>query len=212
MPLLTWARRTKHLAYSFAGPCMAYLAWENKEVASFLVKYRPYSWPCSLLIFCPITLVFVLFNSTKTLFSYNMCYNGLHSRMWNLDMIKKPAYMAILNGTKWSWDCTPDVLLKLLHTLVLTWNWSILSPWGFQLPTLHAGWSLSAVMLFLSPQGFQLPTLRAGWSLSAVIFFFSSWSFQLLVCLLSVVTSLLSRFPSFRAHGYFSAVKWLVFH
>ena len=65
--------------------------------------------------------------------------------------------------------------------------------------------------------GFQLQTLRAGCSLSAVIFSLSR-SFQLPVCVPSTVTLFLSprrfRFPSFR---YFSAVKsdavkWFVFH
>ena len=114
------------LAYSFAGPCSAYLAWENEEVTSFLVKYRPYSWPRSLLIFCSITLVFVLFNGTKTLFSYNMCYIGLHSRMRKLDTIKNLGN-PILNGTKRSRDCTPDVLLQLLRTCILVLNMKLVS-------------------------------------------------------------------------------------
>ena len=48
-----------------------------------------------------------------------MCYNGLHGRMQKLDAIKKPG-KSILKGTKWRRDWTPDVLLQLLHTLVLT--------------------------------------------------------------------------------------------
>ena len=65
-------------------------------------------------------------------------------------------------------------------------------------------------MLFLI--GFQLLTLCAGWSLSAVIFSLSPRSFPLPVCLSFAAISFLSpqrfHFPCFT---YFSTVKWLVF-
>ena len=100
----------------------------NEEVASFFVKYCPYSWSRSLLIFCPMALVFTLFNSAKTLFAYGMCYNELRGRMLKLDALKETGKSHIwpyLRATKWRRDWTPDVLSQLLHTLVLTCNWSI---------------------------------------------------------------------------------------
>ena len=55
------------------------------------------------------------------------------------------------------------LLFSASCTLTLT---LILSPRGFQLPTIHGGWCFSAVMFFLVR--FQLLTLHAGWALSAV--------------------------------------------
>ena len=50
-------------------------------------------------LICPIALVFALFNSKKTPFSYDMRYNRLHGGMRKLDAIKETekSYMAILN-------------------------------------------------------------------------------------------------------------------
>ena len=58
------------------------------EVASLLTLYRLGWQQRSLLIFRLIALGFTLFNSTKTLFSYDMRYIGLHGGMWKLDVIK----------------------------------------------------------------------------------------------------------------------------
>ena len=78
----------------------------------------------------------------------------------------------------WRLQCSHvcNDILALNGTLLKEWQlWqhigcctliSILSPRGFQLPTICVGWCFSAVMLF--HLGFQLLTLRAGWFLSAV--------------------------------------------
>ena len=99
----------------FLGLSWLYLAWKMKralEVATFLVLFCLGSWRDSLLIFCPMALVFTPLNSTKTLFSYGMCYNKLCGRMRKLDVIKetgKPHIWPYLRATKWCRDWTPDV-------------------------------------------------------------------------------------------------------
>ena len=57
-----------------------------------------------------------------------MCNDKLHYRRQKLDAIKETGKSHIwpyLRATKWRRDWTPDVLSQLLHTLVLTRNWSI---------------------------------------------------------------------------------------
>ena len=103
----------------------------NEEVASFLVKCRLYSWPRSLLIFCLMALVFTPFNSTKTLFSYGVCYNELRSRMRKLDTIKETGKSHIwpyFRATKWCLETNRTYYCNyclhatgLLHK-VLSWS------------------------------------------------------------------------------------------
>ena len=77
----------------------------------------------------------------------------------------------ILYALGFKWNTVERVKVVAAYAVVLCTLYfntltSILSPRGFQLPTIRICWCFSAVMLFLVR--FQLLTLRAGWSLSAV--------------------------------------------
>ena len=83
--------RTKHfdvcILLSFAWQLLGLPSLRDKKVTGFLVLYHLGSRQCSSLIFHPIALVCTPFNSTKTLFSYDMHHNGLHDRTRKLDAI-----------------------------------------------------------------------------------------------------------------------------